>query len=310
MSDKSLRSDKIDILKFLSKTHRDLHEKRIKRELHVVITSLTFYAACVAFKINTTIPDCSLFGFISCFAFTILAIYVFLYMESSGLSNNINQKVAEEAEKRLSGLSECLDDINIIKKEVMAENRFDKRCPYKTIKKIACLLGVEKEFESNYQDTIICRLLLNISKMLGIETKEKEKNGGHPSVNRWLWQASVVILGAFIANMLISYFWGILFDLLIILIIVVNWYQKSDGTVKKFTIEYEQENDGRWLAEVVELNGVKVYGQTRQETLAQAFASALRVLDERLEQDEMLAEPINILIRPQSVAGKRSASRL
>ena len=61
----------------------------------------------------------------------------------------------------------------------------------------------------------------------------------------------------------------------------------------KFTIESEPEEGGRWLAEVVELSGVMVYGQTRQEALAKALA--LRVVAERLEHGEMLAEPINIL---------------
>ena len=63
----------------------------------------------------------------------------------------------------------------------------------------------------------------------------------------------------------------------------------------KFTIESEEEEDGRWLAEVIELPGVMVYGQTRQEALAKAQALALRALAERLEHGEMLAEPINIL---------------
>jgi predicted RNase H-like HicB family nuclease len=63
----------------------------------------------------------------------------------------------------------------------------------------------------------------------------------------------------------------------------------------KFTIESEQEEDGRWLAEVLELPGVMVYGQTKQEALAKAQALALRALAERLEHGEMLAEPINIL---------------
>jgi predicted RNase H-like HicB family nuclease len=35
-----------------------------------------------------------------------------------------------------------------------------------------------------------------------------------------------------------------------------------------FTIELEQENDGRWIAEVLELRGTLVYGQTRQEAIA------------------------------------------
>ena len=63
----------------------------------------------------------------------------------------------------------------------------------------------------------------------------------------------------------------------------------------KFTIESEQEEDGRWLAEVLELPGVMVYGKTKQEAQAKAQALALRALAERLEHGEMLAEPINIL---------------
>jgi predicted RNase H-like HicB family nuclease len=51
----------------------------------------------------------------------------------------------------------------------------------------------------------------------------------------------------------------------------------------KFTVESEQEEDGRWLAAVLELPGVMVYGQTKQEALAKAQALALRVLAERLE---------------------------
>jgi predicted RNase H-like HicB family nuclease len=46
-------------------------------------------------------------------------------------------------------------------------------------------------------------------------------------------------------------------------------------------IEVEQEADGRWLAEVPELSGVLVYGQTRQEAIAQAQTLALRVIADR-----------------------------
>ena len=62
-----------------------------------------------------------------------------------------------------------------------------------------------------------------------------------------------------------------------------------------FTVDYEQEEDGRWIAEVLELPGVMVYGATKEGALAKAQALALRVLAERLEHGEMLAEPINIL---------------
>jgi predicted RNase H-like HicB family nuclease len=62
-----------------------------------------------------------------------------------------------------------------------------------------------------------------------------------------------------------------------------------------YTVEYEQEEDGRWIAEVLELPGVMVYGATKEEALAKAQALALRVVAERLDHGEMLAEPLNIL---------------
>jgi predicted RNase H-like HicB family nuclease len=62
-----------------------------------------------------------------------------------------------------------------------------------------------------------------------------------------------------------------------------------------FTVDYEQEEDGRWIAEVLELPGVMVYGATKDEALAKAQALALRVVAERLDHGEMLAEPLNIL---------------
>ncbi|CAN5641410.1 hypothetical protein BH20ACI3_BH20ACI3_42170 [soil metagenome] len=53
-----------------------------------------------------------------------------------------------------------------------------------------------------------------------------------------------------------------------------------------FTVEYEREDDGRWLAEVVELPGVLAYGQSSDEAIARAQALALRVLADRLEHGE------------------------
>jgi predicted RNase H-like HicB family nuclease len=42
-----------------------------------------------------------------------------------------------------------------------------------------------------------------------------------------------------------------------------------------FTIEFEREDDGRWLAEVLELPGVLAYGQTSDDAIAKAEALAL-----------------------------------
>jgi len=58
----------------------------------------------------------------------------------------------------------------------------------------------------------------------------------------------------------------------------------------RFTIEFELEEDGqRWIAEVLELPGVIVYGETR-ETAARAAraarALALHVVADRIEHGE------------------------
>jgi predicted RNase H-like HicB family nuclease len=62
----------------------------------------------------------------------------------------------------------------------------------------------------------------------------------------------------------------------------------------QFTIEYEQEADGRWLAEVLELPGVLAYGQTVQQAIARVQALALRVLADRLEHGEAIATVMTV----------------
>ncbi len=52
------------------------------------------------------------------------------------------------------------------------------------------------------------------------------------------------------------------------------------------TIEAEREDDGRWIAEVVELPGVLAYGRDREEAAARAKALALRVIADRLDHGE------------------------
>jgi predicted RNase H-like HicB family nuclease/predicted RNA binding protein YcfA (HicA-like mRNA interferase family) len=46
-------------------------------------------------------------------------------------------------------------------------------------------------------------------------------------------------------------------------------------------IEVEREEDGCWIAEVLELPGAMAYGPTRDETVARAKALALRAVAER-----------------------------
>jgi predicted RNase H-like HicB family nuclease len=58
--------------------------------------------------------------------------------------------------------------------------------------------------------------------------------------------------------------------------------------VRQVNIEIEREEDGRWIAEVVELPGVMTYGGTREEAITKVEAHALRVIADRLEHGESL----------------------
>ena len=53
-----------------------------------------------------------------------------------------------------------------------------------------------------------------------------------------------------------------------------------------FRIEVEQEEDGRWIAEISEILGAMVYGQSREDAVSRVEALALRVLAERIEHGE------------------------
>lgn len=61
-----------------------------------------------------------------------------------------------------------------------------------------------------------------------------------------------------------------------------------------YTIECEQEADGRWLAEVLEIPGVLVYGRTPEEVLTKAQAQALRAIAARIEHCELEADLLSI----------------
>ncbi len=60
------------------------------------------------------------------------------------------------------------------------------------------------------------------------------------------------------------------------------------------TVEFEREEDGRWLAEIIDLPGVMVYGGTREEAAARVQALALRVIADRLEHGEASPEMLEL----------------
>ena len=59
-----------------------------------------------------------------------------------------------------------------------------------------------------------------------------------------------------------------------------------------FTLECEQEVDGRWIAEVPELPGVLSYGVSASDAMSKAEILALRVIADRLENGD--SKPVSI----------------
>lgn len=62
----------------------------------------------------------------------------------------------------------------------------------------------------------------------------------------------------------------------------------------QLTIETEREDDGRWIAELIELPGVLAYGQSRDDAIAAVQALAFRVIADRIEHGETsrILEPV------------------
>jgi predicted RNase H-like HicB family nuclease len=61
-----------------------------------------------------------------------------------------------------------------------------------------------------------------------------------------------------------------------------------------YKIEIEQEEDGRYIAEIVELPGVLVYGNTQDEAVSKVQALALRVLADQLEERKTPEYELNL----------------
>ena len=53
----------------------------------------------------------------------------------------------------------------------------------------------------------------------------------------------------------------------------------------EFQIVFEQEDDGRWIAEITALPGVMAYGVTKAEAESKVEAMALRVIADRIERE-------------------------
>ena len=63
-----------------------------------------------------------------------------------------------------------------------------------------------------------------------------------------------------------------------------------------FKVEIEREDDGRWIAEVMDLPGVLAYGKTREEAMQSVEVLALRVLADRVEHGEAIPEVARLFV--------------
>jgi predicted RNase H-like HicB family nuclease len=53
------------------------------------------------------------------------------------------------------------------------------------------------------------------------------------------------------------------------------------------TIDLDREDDGRWIAEALELPGVMCYGQTRDEAISNVERLAIDVIADRIAHGEL-----------------------
>jgi len=58
------------------------------------------------------------------------------------------------------------------------------------------------------------------------------------------------------------------------------------------TIEFDQETDGRWLAEIPQLPGVLAYGETQEKAAQHVRALAFRVLADQIDSGEVDASAV------------------
>jgi predicted RNase H-like HicB family nuclease len=66
------------------------------------------------------------------------------------------------------------------------------------------------------------------------------------------------------------------------------------GKRVNFNIETECESEDRWIAEITDIPGVLAYGTTEQDAIAKAFALALRVLADEVEETKDVPASISV----------------
>jgi predicted RNase H-like HicB family nuclease len=73
----------------------------------------------------------------------------------------------------------------------------------------------------------------------------------------------------------------------------------------RVSIELDREDDGRWIAEALELPGVMAYGRSREEAIRNTEKLAIEVIADRIHHGELPALSLNVsfLILSDQLAG-------
>lgn len=71
------------------------------------------------------------------------------------------------------------------------------------------------------------------------------------------------------------------------------------------SIELDREDDGRWIAEALELPGVMTYGETREQAISNTERLAIEVIAVRIKHGELPPSALNVsfLVLSEQLAG-------
>jgi len=71
------------------------------------------------------------------------------------------------------------------------------------------------------------------------------------------------------------------------------------------SIELDREDDGRWIAEALELPGVMTYGETREDAISNTERLAIEVIADRVKHGELPRSALNVsfLVLSEQLAG-------
>ena len=72
--------------------------------------------------------------------------------------------------------------------------------------------------------------------------------------------------------------------------------QNSKSADPVLNVEFDREEDGRWIAEIPELPSVMVYGTTKEEALLKVQALAYRVIADRIEEEGVTRDSVRFAL--------------